>query len=515
MSDILLTFPSPTSTSPQQIPALSIFYPGAALEREGHNVLYWDERWDNDRDLSDKIDKVDYVGTSSLTGEQLKGVKRILTIAKERGKTTIFGGIHASLTPFESIIEEYIDYIVVGEGEQTIVELIDAIDNGKEIGLGVVTKDGFKGFRQYMDGGTVESPITEKTLPYFEKSYPNDITLLTSRGCPYACTFRYNVVYNESKYRQLSLDKFEEDLDKLPGIEYIQFCDDWVGPKKRTIEIAKILHKRGIANQPQIRARDIDEEMADTLIEFGCTGLSLGIETGSPTVLKDIVNKSEKQEHFINAAKILASRGIKPQYYFIIGFPGESKEQRNETYDFADMLSEIHGGYMSVSFFSFTPYPGTPLFEKAKEEGIEVPNTLDGWSDFGDRSFYRENFTKEFANIYHIAGFTFHRGVGDKTDRNFPGWTRMLIKPFEMLCVLRWKLRFWGYYDLEKYFVEKLLRWAVYRNRRFQKELRISKAKQKADSKFGWKSEKKTGEGKYNIRNVGEDVWNSELRQSA
>ncbi len=125
-----------------------------------------------------------------------------------------------------------------------------------------------------------------------------------------------------------------------------------MGPKKRTIEIAKILHKRGIANQPQIRARDIDEEMADTLIEFGCTGLSLGIETGSPTVLKDIVNKSEKQEHFINAAKILASRGIKPQYYFIIGFPGESKEQRNETYDFADMLSEIHGGYMSVSFFS-------------------------------------------------------------------------------------------------------------------------------------------------------------------
>ena len=89
MSDILLTFPSPTSTSPQQIPALSIFYPGAALEREGHNVLYWDERWDNDRDLSDKIDKVDYVGTSSLTGEQLKGVKRILTIAKERGKGQI------------------------------------------------------------------------------------------------------------------------------------------------------------------------------------------------------------------------------------------------------------------------------------------------------------------------------------------------------------------------------------------------------------------------------------------
>ena len=84
-----------------------------------------------------------------------------------------------------------------------------------------------------------------------------------------------------------------------------------------------------------------------------------------------------------------------------------------------------------------------------------------------------------------------------------------------MLCVLRWKLRFWGYYDLEKYFVEKLLRWAVYRNRRFQKELRISKAKQKADSKFGWKSEKKIGEGKYNVRNYGEDVWNSELRQSA
>ena len=68
-----------------------------------------------------------------------------------------------------------------------------------------------------------------------------------------------------------------------------------------------------------------------------------------------------------------------------------------------------------------------------------------------------------------------------------------------MLCVLRWKLRFWGYYDLEKYFVEKLLRWAVYRNRRFQNENRISKAKLKADSNFGWRSKKKSEEGKYNI----------------
>lgn len=459
MACVLLCYPTPSTTSPQKNPALSIFYPGAALENAGHNVYYWDERYDNKLDLVKKIKEVDYIGVSSKTGEQLRGAKKVLKFAKEAGKPTIFGGIHPSLLPTQCIKESFIDYIIVGEGERTIVELIGALENKSEIGPGVMTKQGFTGYQTQLKGDEIPSPITEKTKPYLEKSYPMDVMLQSSRGCPFRCAFCYNISFHQSKYRSIPLGKWEEDLDKLPGIKWLQMGEDWIGPKKRVLEIAQILHKRNIGWMPSLRADQIDEEFARNLFALKCTGVSIGIESGSPAILNEIVNKEETVEIFLNSAIALAKANLKPQYYFILGFPGETTKDRALTYNFADKLYRIHGGNVTMIFYSFTPLPGTPLYEKARNSGIKLPQSMDAWSEFS----LNKSFSKKYSNIYHIAGFTFHRGKGDKTDRNFPGMSNFLIKPFELLCLLRWRLRFWSFFAVEKFFIERLLRWAAKR----------------------------------------------------
>lgn len=242
----------------------------------------------------------------------------------------------------------------------------------------------------------------------------------------------------------------------------MQMGEDWAGPPKRVLELARILHRRGIGWLPGLRADQIDEEFAQQIAELGCTGVAIGIESGSPRILKDIVNKKETVEQFLTAANALAKAKLKPQYYFIVGFPGEASEDRRKTYDFADKLYQIHKGNLTTIFYSFTPLPGTPLGERAAEIGVELPRNLDGWSNYS----LNRSYSQEYANIYLIAGLTFHRGKGDKTDRNFPGLSRWLIRPLELACVLRWKLRFWRFFGLERWLIEALLRWASARRRR-------------------------------------------------
>jgi radical SAM superfamily enzyme YgiQ (UPF0313 family) len=245
-------------------------------------------------------------------------------------------------------------------------------------------------------------------------------------------------------------------LDKLPGIKWLQMGEDWVGSKERVMQLADILHARSIGWMPSLRADNLDQELVDKLAACGCTGVSIGIESGSPRVLNEVVNKMETNDQFIAAAKLLAKYNMRPQYYFIIGFPTETKEERNQTFAFADMLYSIHNGNITGVFYSFTPLPGTPLFQPSKDAGFKLPSNLDEWSNYS----LNESFSEEFGNIYHIAGLTFHRQPGDKTDCNFSGWKRLLIKPFELLCVLRWKRRFWSYFKLEKVCLIALLKWA-------------------------------------------------------
>ncbi|MEI6288239.1 MAG: radical SAM protein [bacterium] len=457
---ILLCQPISTEQSPQKNPPLGILFSGAAAELSGYEVHYWDERWDSEESLLRKMEQAQIVGVSSFTGIQLKYARRILMMAKEKGKITLFGGIHANLTPDQSLQEPFIDYVAAGEGEITLLSFMDFI-GGK-----IANPIGIKGEGiNYIPAGKVLtdnfiSPINEKTLRYFKlANETNDIMLPSSRGCPYGCGFCVNSTVKEKKYRMVDITTWTSWLDQLRShmdIKWLQIGDDYLGSQRRIIEIGEILKARGIKWHPSFRADNFNQSgdfFAQKLKDLGVTDIAIGVETGSARLM-DFIDKAETKEEIVHAARCLSAVGIRPRYYFIIGFPTETAEERLETYDFADCLYKIHQADCNIVFYNFTPFPGIALYESAIKNGMEVPKSLGEWEQFT----ICNSGSKELQNVYYIAGFHFHQQPGSKTDLNFPGSRRLLIRPFERICDLRWRLRYFKNFAMEKAAIEFLLR---------------------------------------------------------
>jgi radical SAM superfamily enzyme YgiQ (UPF0313 family) len=437
-------------------------YVGAYAARRGHEITYFDARWD--QDFEKKLAEVEVVGVSSMSGYQLGQALGYLKRAHAAGKTTIMGGVHCTLAPETCIHESYIDYLVIGEGEETLVDLLEHLDTPWNV-FGVWMKHPtlpkphsfYAGPRPIMRAEYIESPIDDQTMRYFElAAETNDVMLPASRGCPNKCGFCYNAAKPEGgKWQPIPLETWLKDLDRLRdhgiAIPFLQIGDDWLGAKARIFDIGEALAHRSIQWHLSIRANQIDTELVSRLSDMWCEGVSIGIESGSEAILK-VMNKRIKVEDSIRAATLLARYCIKPLYYFILGTPTETPAQMRETMDLADKLYKIHRGNCSIAFFGFDPLIGTPLYKLAESIGQSVPKTLD---ECCNRE--RSKTPNPMINaVYYIAGLTFHRRK-DKTGKNFPGVRRLLILPFELLCVIRWKMRFFSWFGLERRMIQYLL----------------------------------------------------------
>lgn len=438
---VLLVYPTPSISSPQMSPPLSILYVGEALKEakkrgksdEKYEVRYFDERYDSAPDMS----WPDVVGVSSMTGYQLSGAIRWLKEAKHRNKRTILGGIHATMQPEQCLQEDYVDSVVLSEGEWAIIDAI----HGTTISS------------HHLEGQHV-SPVTPETLIHFKRSArTGDTVLLTSRGCPFRCQFCYIQKFFERRWESVDLDRWKKDVIYLrdeAGVKKFEHGDDWIGKWTRAREIITFLHDNGIQYRPSIRAHQINDEVAREMAELGIKNVSIGMETASERILK-LSQKDITTEDQINCAEALAKHGIWPLYYWILGMPTETKEELNETLDQSDIIYKIHKGKLTQNFYAYVALPGTPMFDLVDQRLL--PQTMEEWSRYS----LNQTYDKRASNIYHIGGLHFHKGKGDKTDRNFPGIKRLMIKPFEISADLRWKLRYFDHFDFEKRSIETLL----------------------------------------------------------
>jgi len=455
---ILLCHPLSSETSPKKSPPLGILFTGAAAENAGYEIEYWVEYSDSQTELEHLIDWADIVGVSSFTGIQLYYAKRIFILAKQKNKITVFGGVHANSSYEQSIKEDYIDYVAVGEGEITLINLVKYLKKEIDYPEGIISKN-FPLKRAPVLTEFV-SPITNKTLRFFEYSNrTNDIFLPASRGCPYKCGFCINSSKFVGRYRLVPIEVWTQWLNELNlkmNISWLTTGDDYLGNQKRMLTVGKILKEKNINWSPYCRGDNFKhngEQFAYALKELGVTDISIGIESGNERILK-LINKGETLEELEHAAICISNTGIRPQYYFIVGFPTETKEERNQTFDFADRLYNIHKGNVIMSFYNFTPFEGVGLYDLAKEMGMKVPDTMEEWEQFT----VSNSGTHEEKNIYHIAGIHFHQQPGAITDLNFPGKRRLLIKLFELLCSLRWKYRFFKLFAVEKFLIEFVIK---------------------------------------------------------
>jgi anaerobic magnesium-protoporphyrin IX monomethyl ester cyclase len=133
MLKVAMVYPLPSPSSPQHNSALSVIYPGRAAEDAGHEVTFWDARIFNEEALWANVQRADVVAISSLSGYMLSEAMRIAKEVRRRRPTTpiIWGGVHVTFQPIQSLKEDIVDYVVIGEGEVRFPKLIAAIENGK------------------------------------------------------------------------------------------------------------------------------------------------------------------------------------------------------------------------------------------------------------------------------------------------------------------------------------------------------------------------------------------------
>lgn len=442
---VLLVYPVPSIQSPQRSPPLSILHVGEALKQarargktdEDFEVRYFDERYDDPPDMG----WPDIVGVSSMTGYQLKGAIRWLKEAKTHNKRTIFGGIHVTMQTDQCLEEKYIDNIVVGEGEWAVLDAI----GGQRIS-------------QHPLNGEHVSPVNADTLIHFKRSArTGDTVLLTSRGCPFRCGFCYIQKFFKRHWESTDLNQWKTDilyLKNMAGVDKLEHGDDWIGKWSRAKEIIGFLWGHGIRYRPSIRAHQINDEVAREMAEMGIKNISIGMETGSPRMLV-LTQKDITREDQVICAESLARYGIWPQYYWIVGFPTETKDEMYQTLDQADKIARIHHGRLTQDIYAYLALPGSSLFELVDQS--KLPQTMEGWSEYS----LHQTHDKIASNLYYIGGFHFHKGKGDKTARNFPGLNRLKIAPFEALMDLRWKFRYFDHFTLEKRTIEYLLKGAM------------------------------------------------------
>jgi anaerobic magnesium-protoporphyrin IX monomethyl ester cyclase len=339
----------------------------------------------------------DILCVSTLTMNYEDGLK-MAKIAKQANPEciTVFGGIHSTLFPDNVILNKEVDFVCIGEGEHTVLELIQTIEKNVEFDKiqGILYKDGRKVIRNenrplIQDLDELPFPARE-LLPMSEYlstkvgrvgwELPSPSTsIITSRGCPFRCTFCSSHLTFGRKVRFRSpknvVDEIEYLID-MYSIKGVSFVDDtFTLDSKRTSAICKEILSRGLDIEWMCMGRvdTISKDLLKEMKKAGCVSIGYGIESGSQHVLDEYIKKNITLEAAEKTIKITKEAGITSVAYFMIGTPGETLEDINKTVDFAKRLNPD-----AVNFSITIPMPGTEMFDIANKIGkIETKSFRD------------------------------------------------------------------------------------------------------------------------------------------
>ena len=363
----------------QYIFPVGIGYISAVLKSKGYFVISLDlNRFAGsiDQIISDHIRQhsINVVATGTISAHYKK-VKDILAAARavHNDIVTIVGGGVISSEP-ELIFQSLgIDFGVLGEGEETITELAAALFTCRDL-------SGISGLIYRTSTGQVvitpeRKPIRKlDELPFpddefldgFYESQPRIYNLVSSRSCPFGCTFCYHPIGRV--YRQRSLDdvfrEVEYSFNRFHPFHYRIIDELFSHKKERLIEFCNRIKPYKVAWDVQMRVCDVDEDLILLMREAGCVLISYGLESGSQRVLNSM-RKKTKVEDIVRAVDITYLGGIQVQGAYIFGDAAETRQTAVETLSL--WLQQHHVG---IGMWPIELYPGTPLYHSAVKRGI-------------------------------------------------------------------------------------------------------------------------------------------------
>lgn len=384
---ILLIVPIDREFMPPSVFPLGAGYVTAALEEAGHEVHTLDfnvNRANVQESLTSTLegDQFDWVGISSII-TQYKTVKHLSSIVKKLAPNTplVHGGAGPTSHPDIFIENVHADIVILGEGEQTSVELCEALSKGSLFNCpGLAFLSGTRIVRtppreaiEDLDDVPFPAwnrfPVEEyiKNNLYKPADRARGINVMTSRGCPARCTYCMRNFGRNVRFRSVENIFNEVSLfNETYGIDHVHFLDDTLATdKQRLLSLCEILAEQewDITWSANARVTQVDPELLGKMEESGCRYISYGIESASPLILKEM-QKGITPERSADAIRWTREAGITPHGYFMIGFPSETEETIRASVDFCK--KNLVGG----EFFFVTPFPGTPVWEDAKARNL-------------------------------------------------------------------------------------------------------------------------------------------------
>jgi len=327
----------------------------------------------------------DLVGITCNSGN-MDTARLLVTRLKRHGLTVILGGSHPSALPEQSILYTSADMAAIGEGEQTLVQVMDAL-SGKG-SLSEVTSLAWKNSRGVVVNP--RAPLIESVddVPVPDRSFINRAdyfgeVILTGRGCPFDCAYCASRALWGRKVRLRSVSSIIEELYILreqaesvdcPGRWVVKIIDDTftVNRNRTMILLDEIVSRRLNCFEftGGVRADTLDKPLVEKLREANFRRVTIGVESGSPRILK-MIRKQETNEDVRRALKLLRDANIHSHAFFMIGLPGETLEDVELS---KQLILETLPDHVEINMV--VPYPGTDLFAKLVPED---PLKIDRW----------------------------------------------------------------------------------------------------------------------------------------
>jgi len=460
----------------------------SSLVAQKYEIRFLDQRLNQklENSLPNLIDQdTVLVGVTSFTGPMiLEALKMCATIRKIHNVPIVWGGVHPSLLSEDTLRDNRVDIVIRGEGEVTLLELTEALLRGNPL-------ENIKGISYRQNGGIKSNPEREFSdldllpdLPYHLINVKQYLPLYrgqrsfyfqASRGCPSACTFCYNANFNRRKWRKIAAGQVIARLQAAKqhyGVENIYFVDDnffldfdWCREIMAGLKNLRLSWQ--IQGVDVTSLKRMDDDFLASLVESGCLRITLGVESGSPRVRK-LMGKGETVEEVGEQISRLKPFPLSVYCSFIVGFPGEEEEDLRLTLQLILGLKRSNPRVQISPLYSYTPYPGTLMFDTAAREGYDIPDSLEGWGRTGgwdqekkNRSG-RENSSR-LAKLYFLSNFLDRKA----REYNAPRWVNFIVSIYRPVAEFRIKHFF--FFLLFERNLAQLLRFFWVRVRRYRR----------------------------------------------
>jgi anaerobic magnesium-protoporphyrin IX monomethyl ester cyclase len=407
----------------QPYPPLGTLYAAAVMREAGHDISVHDVQFtEGPENIIGALEKnqpkylviyddgFNYLTKMCLTNMR-EAAFSMIRIAREKGITVIVSSSD-STDRFEQYLDEGADYILIGEAEQTLAELVEALEkDGTDLLSirGIAYKDSnavVKTMKRNVmtDLDSLPLPAWDliDLLPYKKMWMRNagyfSINIGTTRGCPFKCNWCAKPIYG-NRYNARSPQHVVSELKFLHqhiGFDHVWFCDDIFGLKPGWVsEFAKLVEEEKLDFRFKIQSRAdllVQENYVAALKKAGCDSVWMGAESGSQKIL-DAMDKGTSVDQIHTATQLLKQHGIKPSFFIQFGYLGETRQDIQMT---IDMINELmpHEIGISVSY----PLPGTGFYEKVKAQLRGKSN----WTDSDDLALmFHNTFQPPFYRQLH------------------------------------------------------------------------------------------------------------------